>query len=187
MQVTSRKMDWKSFTEFFEGDGAVSVRLGRAINSKVLQICVVIGQKWRPKLDQIDRFLREAGIDSAKIYPQKYGYTLRVFRIAAVKEILANILPYAFLKREQIRAALDYLNGKISGDRLVAIYNREYQLGKRRSKAPSVSVPFKKLGVRSKRRNQVDLTRSTRPSSNAQRSQVTRRGRTRFPVPSSSS
>ncbi len=102
-------------------------------------------------MDQLDWFLRNVGIDSARIYLQKYGYTLRVFKITAVKEILANMLPYSFLKREQIRAALDYLDGKITGDRLVAIFNHEFELGKRRSKAPSVSVPFTKLDVRGHR------------------------------------
>jgi len=54
----------------------------------------------------VQGFLRVNGIDSAKIYLQKYGYTLRVFKISAVKEILANMLPYSFLKREQINAGV---------------------------------------------------------------------------------
>ena len=70
---------------------------------------------------------------------------MRVFRISSVKETLANILPYSFLKREQIRAALDYLDGRITGNQLLAIYNQEYELGKRRSRAPAVSAPLTKL------------------------------------------
>jgi len=140
----STEMDWKSFTEFFEGDGAVSVRLGRAEGSKVLQICIVVGQKWRPKLEQIDHFFRAMGIDSGRIYAQKYGYTLRVFRISAVQKILAGMLVYSFLKKEQIRAALDYLAGRITGDGLIAIFNHEYDLGKRRRRPPSASVPLRK-------------------------------------------
>ncbi|HEV2139415.1 MAG TPA: hypothetical protein VGR53_11305 [Nitrososphaerales archaeon] len=159
MQPSPGKMDWKSFTEFFEGDGAVSIRLGRATNSRVLQICIVIGQKWKPKLEQLDSFLRSVGIDSAKIYLQKYGHTLRVFKISAVKAILANMLPYSFLKREQIRAALDYLEGKITGDRLVSIFNHEYELGKRRTGAPAISAPLTKSEVRSRGRNRREIRR----------------------------
>jgi hypothetical protein len=124
------------------------VRLGRSKGSRVLQICVVIGQKWKPKLVQVEQFLESVGIDSAKIHLQKYGYTLRVFRIESVKQILANMLPYSYLKREQIRAALDYLNGKMTGDRLIAIFNREFALGKRRTRPPPISAPLTKLNLR---------------------------------------
>ncbi len=174
-------MDWKSFTEFFEGDGAVSIRLGRAKESNVLQISVVIGQKWRPKLEQINSFFREMGIDSGRIYLQKYGYTLRVFRISAVKTILANMLPYSFLKREQIRAAMDYLDGKITGDQVIEVFNHEYDSGKRRTRPPAVSVPFTKLQLRIPRQASTSLRDSEWPA------QLTRPSRTQSRVPSSSS
>ena len=143
----SLAMDWKSFTELFEGDGPVSVRLGRAKN-RVLQICIVVGQKWKPKLDQIDNFLRGVKIDSGRIYAQKYGYTLRVFKISAVKVVLGDIIPYSYLKREQASAALAYLDGEITGDESTAIYPREYELGKRRSMPPAVSAPLTNLELR---------------------------------------
>lgn len=106
-----------------------------------------------PKLDQIDLFVRSARISSAKIYRQKYGFTLRVFKISAVKEILANILPTSFLKREQASTALDYLNGNITGDELIVLFNTEYELGKRRSRPPAVSVPYTKLEARKRHRS----------------------------------
>ena len=68
--------------------------------------------------------------------------TLRVFKISAVREILTRILPHSFLKKEQIRAALNYLNGKITGDELVTIFDQEFELGKRRIRAPNISVPL---------------------------------------------
>ena len=154
MTQTFPAMDWKSFTEFFEGDGAVSVRLGRASGSRVLQICIVIGQKWKPKLEQLNGFLKARGIDAGRIYPQKYGHTLRIFRISAVKQILAGMLPYSFLKREQIHAALGYLNGELTGDQLIAAFNREFELGKRRGRPPDVSVPLAKSRSSKFRKNQ---------------------------------
>ena len=114
------------------------------MHSGVLQVTIVIGQKWRPKLEQLNEFLRMNGIGSGKIYLQKYGYTLRVFRISAVKTILSHMLPYAFLKREQIDAALRYLDGGITGNEVLAIFNREFEQGKRRTRPPNVSVPAAK-------------------------------------------
>jgi len=151
MTSHSPAMNWKSFTGFFEGDGAVSVRLGRTRGSRVLQICIVIGQKWKPKLEQLNRFLRTKGIDPGKVYPQKYGYTLRVFKISAVKMILANMLPHSFLKREQIRAALNYLDGKTNGNRLLSMFDREFEREKRRGRPPKVSIPLPKRNTKGRK------------------------------------
>ena len=169
-------MTWQSFTEFFEGEGAVSARLGRYRNSNVLQIVIVIGQKWKPKLDQINHFLKTNGIDSARIYPQKYGFTLRVFRISAVKRILSGMLPCALLKKNQISTALSYLEGRITGDQLIAVFNHEYHLGKRRKQLPPMSAPLTRAELRTPRRALA------RP-----RSRFTPPSRTRLPAPASSS
>ena len=131
------------------------MRLGRSENSNVLQICIVIGQKWRPKLDQINQFLKSEGIDSGRIYLQKYGHTLRVFKISAVRKILENMLPFSFLKREQISAGLDYLNGRITGDELIAIFNHEYELGKRRTRPPAVAASLTRLELRTPKSTRI--------------------------------
>lgn len=135
-------MDWRSFTEFFEGEGAVSIRPRRTKKSDLLEVCVVIGQKWKPKLEQLDNFLRSKGIDSAKICEQKYGYTLWIFKMSAVVQVLTSMRSFAFLMKEQIRAAWKYLRSQITGDKAIAVFNREYELGKRRSRPPAVSAPL---------------------------------------------
>ena len=153
------QMNWQSFTEFFEGEGAVSVRPGRSPNPNVLQICIVTGQKREAKLEQVNSFFTSVGIDSGRICPQKCGYTPRVFKIAAVRKILNNVLPFPFLKREQMAAALVYLEGRIAGDKLVQLFAREYELGKRCTKPPQVSAPLIRLELRTVKNPREKLQR----------------------------
>lgn len=137
-------MDWKSFTEFFEGEGAISCRVHkRRTRNYVLAILIVIGQKWEPKLKQLERFLASQGIAS-RLYSERAGHSLRIFQASSVRELLERIEPFSFLKRPQIMSARQYLSNKITGDEFLRTLSKEYANGKRRRAPPRVDVPYRR-------------------------------------------
>lgn len=101
--------------------------------ANVLGIGARMGQKSRQVLDQIGLFLSEEGIHSSVYKPLRGICSLEVIRFDDVQKFLAKIDPV--VKREQVQAALAYLEGRISGDELISQYDFEFRSG-RRKKSP---------------------------------------------------
>jgi len=140
-------MNWKSFTEFFEGEGAVSCRAHkRKTRNYVLALSIVIGQKWEPKLKQLNDFLAFEGITS-RIYTEREGHSLRIFEINSVRALLQGIEPYSFLKQVQVTSALSYLADEITANELLTILSLEHARGKRRRAPPPLTSPTRGLKV----------------------------------------
>lgn len=154
-------MNWKSFTEFFEGEGSISARVRhRRTRTYVVSFTIVIGQKWKPKLEQLETFLLSQQIEGAKIFNERFGYSLRIFNIHSISKMLKHMLPYAFMKKVQISTTLDYFDDKITGDELLRLFEKEYELGKRRTKPRHVILPYKRTdGIKASRLDALDLTR----------------------------
>jgi len=122
----------------------------------------VIGQKWKPKLEQLMDFLVSKGVRGVRIYEEQFGSTLRIFDTASIRSVRQPMLPYAFLKKQQIAASLDYFENRIAGDELMRVSMREYKLGKRRTKPPHATLPYTRTaGIEASRLNALALARKS--------------------------
>jgi hypothetical protein len=68
-----------------------------------------------------------------------------VSEFLSVKKMLRHLLPHLCKKAIEARAALDYYEGKINGNRLAAIFQKEVEAGRRerRERKVMINVPFK--------------------------------------------
>ena len=126
------EMDWRSFTEFFEGEGAVRI-MTRSANHCVVRVSVSISQRWKPKLEQTLSFLVSEGVSGSIVRDRGNISILEVRTAESLKSLLGAMKPFAYLKKKQIEAALDYLEDKITGDQLFQSMEAEFHAGKRRT------------------------------------------------------
>ncbi len=125
-------LDWRSFTEFFEGESAVRIRT-RGANPCVVRVSVSISQLWRPKLEQTLSFLASEGVSGSIVHDRGSISILEVRTATSLKSLLRAMEPFANLKKKQIEAALDYLEDRITGEQLFQIMEAEFRDGKRRT------------------------------------------------------
>jgi len=131
-------MNWSYVSGFFDGEGGVSV-FGR-VGAFALALKVTICQKSLDVLQKIKSFLILFGIRSA-IYCYKNGlHVLEVGRIYDLSRFFHLIKPV--VKNRQVQTALDYLEGRISGNSLLQIFDQEYAKHKRKNS------PLRSLGPR---------------------------------------
>lgn len=110
------------------------------IGSNALALKVTICQKSIDVLRRIKAFLLLTGIYSV-IYTFKNG--LHVVEIGRADDLCRFLRSVnSMVKRRQVRTALDYLEGTISGNTLLNIYEEEYKKHKRKSN------PLERIGLR---------------------------------------
>jgi hypothetical protein len=131
-------MNWSYISGFFDGEGGITV-YGR-IGSNALALKVTICQKSLGVLRRIKAFLLLAGIYSV-IYTFRNGMrTVEIGRADDLCRFLRSIK--SIVKRRQVETAVDYLEGTISGNTLLKIYEEEYKKHKRKTN------PLRKIGLR---------------------------------------
>ena len=52
------------------------------------------------------------------------------------------MLPYVVKKKEDLRITIDYLEGEMTGNEAIAMFNNEVKVGRRKGKTREVSLPF---------------------------------------------
>ncbi len=131
-------MNWSYVSGFFDGEGGISVS-GRA-GAYALALKVTICQKSLHVLQIIKVFLQLVGIRSV-IYTYVNGmHALEIGRIDDLLRFFRSV--NSVVKRRQVRTALEYLEGRISGNKLLQVYDIEFRQGKRKNS------PRRKIGLR---------------------------------------
>lgn len=69
-------------------------------------------------------------------------FRLDVGEIPSVIKVMRALLPLCVKKHGDLRIALDYFDGKISGDEAVMLLNVQLQIGRRRGKKHAANMPF---------------------------------------------
>ena len=101
------------------------------VKANALSLKVTICQKSIEVLNAIGIFLHPAGIDST-IYTYKNGLNvLEIRRIHGLVLFFHSVT--SIVKARQVIAALDYLEGRVSGNTLLQIYDAEYESHKRKN------------------------------------------------------
>jgi len=131
-------MNWYYVSGFFAGEGGISV-FGR-VGAFALALKVTICQKSLDVLRKMKSFLLLVGIQSV-VYSYKNGlHVLEIGRIHDLSRFFRLIKPV--VKKRQVQTALDYLEGRLSGNKLLQIFDREYTKHKRKNS------PLRALGPR---------------------------------------
>jgi LAGLIDADG-like domain len=131
-------MGWAYVSGFFDGEGGITV-VSR-IGSNALSLKATVGQRSLGVLVQIREFLQASGIYSVIYESEHSANSLEVRRARDLIRFLRSLR--TIVKRRQVETALEYLEGWISGNQLLRIYEHEYRKHKRKGN------PRANLGLR---------------------------------------
>ncbi len=98
--------------------------------TRVLVLCVDMAQKNREVLELIAAFVHQWGINSRLVLSSTGIFHLRIWRIKDIISFLSHLT--LVVKARQVQASLDYLEGRITGNNLLSIFNEDFLMGRRR-------------------------------------------------------
>jgi hypothetical protein len=133
---------WEQIAGYFDGDGNVGIE----VVLRVLRIRLRFVDTWQPQIDSIWRFMKDRGISTSNVGRDDKGAWQAAYRldITAVRSVLAAakaMFPHVVKKQEDLRIAIQYLEGRITGNEAVAFFNAEVRLGRRKGKIREAYLP----------------------------------------------
>lgn len=138
---------WQQVAGYFDGDG--TIYFSDTTNQPYkLSISIIFVDQSIDQMRNIREFLLRRGIRCGNILKASMGTAkqVAVSEFNSVKEILTQMLPYLSKKAIEAQAALDYYEGRITGNELNAIFQAEVEAGRRERKPRKVpiDVPYKR-------------------------------------------
>jgi hypothetical protein len=126
---------WEQVSGYFDGDGGLRITVGQF----TIQILIVWSETDYEQLQHIAEFLIRRRILPEGPYLRRGkgksndAYMLAISVKGGALIALKSMLPHVDKKRGQVKAAIDYLEDKITGDEFIARINAEVERKKRRA------------------------------------------------------
>jgi hypothetical protein len=117
---------------YFDGDGTVYFS-DTSNRPYKLSISLVFVDQSIDQLKSVKTFLNRRGIVTSNVLKRSDGeaYQLAVSQFKCVMKALRRMAPFLCKKEAEARAALDYYEGAITGNQLIAIFKAEVEAGRR--------------------------------------------------------
>ncbi len=136
---------WRQVAGYFDGDGTVYFS-DTSNRPYKLSISLVFVDQSSYQIGGVKKFLNAHGVPTSNILKRSDGeaHELAVSQFKAVKKALRRMLPYLCKKEIEVRAALDYYEGRVTGNQLVEVFTAEVEAGRRERKTRTVrlDVPY---------------------------------------------
>ena len=140
-----RYKTWGQVAGYFDGDGTIGTS-DVSNQPYKLSLSLVFVEQSVDQLVSIKEFLNRRGIRTSNILKRSGGGAseLAVSEFVSVKKMLRGVLPYLCKKELEARAALDYYEGRITGNELLAVFKSEVEAGRRERRPHRViiDVPY---------------------------------------------
>ncbi len=135
--------NWSVVAGYFDGDGNVE----EVVGSFVVSVKLGFTDNWDKQLLAVRVFLESNGVrvgylSRRMIEQATSAWQVRISNIAGVLNVSKKMLPYAFKKKAELKAVVDYLEDKITGDEFVARVNDEVGIGNKVGKLRTSKLPF---------------------------------------------
>ena len=132
---------WEQVAGYFDGDGTISFT-DTSNQPYKLGLSLIFVDQSIDQINNVREFLNGHGVRTGNILRMSKGtaYMIAVSRFAAVREALRQMLPHLYKKANEVQAALDYYEGKITGNALMAIFQNEVEAGRRERRPRKVPV-----------------------------------------------
>ncbi len=142
-EATTWYSSWRQVAGYFDGDGNVGLEVVR----HVIRLRIRFVDTWKPQIDSIWKFLRGRGISTSAVGRDlkdvwQAAYRLDITEINSVLRAAKAMLRFTVKKREDLRIAIAYLEGKMTGNEAIEAFNQEVREGRRRGKIRELSVPY---------------------------------------------
>lgn len=136
---------WSQVAGYFDGDGTIGTSDVSNRPYKISFSLFFVDQS-RDQISCVKDFLNSHGIRTSNILKRSNGetYELAVSQFGSVKRALRRMLPFLCKKEIEARAALDYYEGRTTGDQLLSVFKAEVEAGRRERKARTIQldVPY---------------------------------------------
>ncbi|HYB06866.1 MAG TPA: hypothetical protein VEB87_01780 [Nitrososphaerales archaeon] len=132
---------WAQVAGYFDGDGTIYFSDTTNQPYKLSVSLVFVDQSY-DQVKNIRDFLRSRNIRTSNILKRSDAgaYELAVSEFNSVKETLRQMLPYLCKKANEASAALEYYDGKITGNELSSVFEGEVEAGRRERKSKKVRI-----------------------------------------------
>ena len=136
---------WEQIAGYFDGDGTVALSDLSNLPYKLSISLVFVDQSY-DQVKNLRDFLLKNGIRTSNIlkHYKLSAHLLAVSEYESVKKVLREMLPFLCKKENEARAALDYLENRITGNDLLQVFQEEVEAGRRERRPQRVSkdVPY---------------------------------------------
>jgi hypothetical protein len=126
--VSQNYDNWCAVAGYFDGDGG----LGVDVRKHTLHWVVNFVDNWPPQLWQIKLFLEKQGVRVGTLRRAGVGgFKIEVAAIESLKRCAEAMLETRclFKKRRELEMMLDYFNGRVTGNDVIAFLNEEVRNG----------------------------------------------------------
>jgi hypothetical protein len=136
---------WPQVSGYFDGDGTIATSDISNRPFKIGLSLIFVDQSF-DQISNIRNFLHRNGIATSNVLKTSKGsaYMVAVSQFESVRETLRRMLPFLCKKRIEAKAALDYYEGTITGNRLIEVFQEEVEAGRRerRTRKVTLDVPY---------------------------------------------
>jgi uncharacterized protein (DUF433 family) len=123
---------WKQVAGYFDGDG--DIYFSDTTNQPYrLSLTLIFSEQSLEQVQMIKEFLNRNGVITSNILKTSLGtaYMIAISRFDHVLRTMKELLPHLYKKANEIRAAIDYYEGRITGNQLLTVFNQEVEAGRR--------------------------------------------------------
>jgi len=137
---------WEQIAGYFDGDGNISISDLSNIPFK-LSLSLIFTDASFEQISMIMEFLNARGIRTSNVLRTSKGtaWIIAISRYGKVLATLKNMLPHLYKKAIEAESAIDYYEGRITGNDLLKVLSQEVEAGRRERRPHKVivDVPFK--------------------------------------------
>jgi len=135
---------WEQVAGYFDGDGNISISDLSNMPHK-LALSLIFTDASLEQISMLRDFLVGRGIQTSRVLrTTTNAWMIAISKHEAVLDVLKSMLPHLFKKANEAVAAIEYYEGRISGNRLVEVFNLEVAAGRRerRPRKVAIDVPY---------------------------------------------
>lgn len=141
---------WSQVAGYFDGDGSIAIS-DLSNQPFKLGLSLIFTEMSIEQISMVREFLMSKGIRTSNVLrtSSESAWMIAVSRHDMVLCALKKMLPYLYKKANEAKSAIDYYEGRITGNEFVESFKGEVESG-RREKRPHrvvIDVPFKYQGV----------------------------------------
>ncbi|MDA4125756.1 MAG: hypothetical protein OK452_00925 [Thaumarchaeota archaeon] len=132
---------WRQVAGYFDGDGTIATS-DISNQPYKLSLSLIFTDQSLDQISNIRDFLYKNGIRTSNILKTSKGTAniVVVSEFHSVKKALGRMLPFPCKKANEARSALAYYDGKITGNRLIAIFQEEVEAERRERRPRKVPI-----------------------------------------------
>ena len=138
---------WRQLAGYFDGDGTIAVSDTSNQPYKLSLSLIFVDQSY-DQIENVRGFLNRCRIRTSRILKTAGGTAnmVAISEFRSVKRTSKSLMPFLYKKAIEARAALNYYQGRTTGNQLVAVFAREVEAGRRERHPRKIplNVPYRR-------------------------------------------